>query len=286
MTIRKTLWTLTAALLLASGPAGALELGVKYDVDLKTFKSDAPNGTALTFDLYSDPDCTSLLHSEIIVTGAPTLMVEKLKLQTVKGASKPDKTARLRTTLETPTIADQAFLEVVGPGVSPSEGDACQPQIVAGNGPQGPPGMDGADGQDGTDGQDGADGPPGPAGATGPQGPAGPAGPAGPQGPPGPQGEEGPQGPPGVGASFGQCSTQVRVANYPAGQNTAFTNTAQCGASQVAVSGGCNDTTRSLVIPEWGLAPGTAPASFSCVFERDGSSNQVQVTTQVLCCPE
>ena len=205
---------LIVALMLA-GPAGAFELGVKYDVDLKTFKKEAPNGTALNFDLYSDPDCTSLLHSEILVTGAPNLMVEKLKLQKVKGGDKPSKTARLRTSLETPAIADQAFLEVSGPGIVPSEGDPCQPQIVAGNGPQGPPGNDGAAGTDGTDGSDGAEGPQGPPGDTGPQGEAGPEGPQGPpgdpgatgpagaQGPPGPQGAPGPQGPQGPAGTDG-----------------------------------------------------------------------------------
>lgn len=198
--LRTMVGTAIAALALGSSPASAFELGVKYDVEHKTFKKEAPNGTPLNFDLYSDPDCTNLLHSEIIVSGSDFLMVEKLKLQKLKGGDKPTKTMRLRTSLVPPVIADQAFLRVSGPGVVPSDGDDCQPQIVAGNGPQGPAGADGYDGTDGTEGPTGptgSQGDPGPEGQEGPQGDSGSQGPQGDPGPSGADGDPGSQGPKG-----------------------------------------------------------------------------------------
>lgn len=282
--MRRILVTILAAGLLAASPAAALELAVKYDVDGKAFKKGAPTGTALMFDLYSDPTCTLMLHSEIIVVGA-TLLIEKIKLQKPKGGAKIPGPARLRTTLETPAVADQVFLQVTGAGVVPLSGDACQAQTVAGTGAQGPPGPPGDTGQDG---QDGLDGQMGLQGIQGPPGPPGAPGQDGQDGAPGIQGLQGIQGiqgPPG--ASFSACNTSVNVQNYAAGQSTALTVQSNCGgATPVAVGGGCQDTTRSLLVREFGVEPGLAPGFYQCVYTRDGSNiNQVQTVTQALCCP-
>lgn len=117
-------------------------------LDKKAFKGMRAE-SMLTFELYSDPACTTLLHVESLFAGDPLVRFEKAKAQKLKGGSKPLKGVRMYAVLDPPPLVGTPYLRVTGDGVA-SVGDACQLQAESGGGG-------------------------GPAGPTGPQGPTGPA---------------------------------------------------------------------------------------------------------------
>lgn len=111
-------------LLLGAGRVGAAT-PVSYRVDLKEFKKGAVAGELLTFEFYSDEDCTELYSSQAILSESIEV-VSRLKLERVKGGPKPPKVAELHHTFA--SEAPPAFhLVVTGPGVAPI-GSPCQAQ--------------------------------------------------------------------------------------------------------------------------------------------------------------
>ena len=150
----RTLLLTAAITVLASGAASALDLPVSYNVDARAMKRAAVAGNTLTFEVYEDSDCTSLIHSESIDVAAVQILLEELKTMRVKGGPKQAKIARLNVTLLGVTPGSASFLRVSGEGIV--AGEVCKAQNA------GIPGMPG---------------PEGPEGPTGPQGEQGPAGP-------------------------------------------------------------------------------------------------------------
>lgn len=133
--------TLLASIaLLVPSFALAIDLPVNYSIDGKQIK-DATAATLVTFDLYSDPACTALVHTETVAL-ADVGGVEKVILKKVKNGSKPPKTLRLKTVLVGVTPATAHYLRVTGTGIV-GVGDDCQVQA------SGVPGADGASGADG-----------------------------------------------------------------------------------------------------------------------------------------
>jgi hypothetical protein len=129
--ILTTTIVLTAPLTLA-----AAELPVSYLVEAKPFKKNVSAGDQLTFELYSDPNCETLVHSEQVTAGSPELIVEKVITQKVKGQSPaPPKGMRLSTTLTTPDVGQQVFVQVIGDGITPV-GNGCQAQAASAPVPQ------------------------------------------------------------------------------------------------------------------------------------------------------
>lgn len=182
--------------------ADADAIRVSYTVDRKSFKS-LTAADVLTFELYSDSDCTSLLHSEDLFAGDAQITYAKVKGQKVKQGPQPVKGVQLEATVDPAPLASTPYVRVVGAALAGLPGD-CQLQVDSGGlpGPPGPAGAEGATGPvgpAGATGPAGADGSDGADGATGPVGPAGATGPPGADGSDGADGATGPQGPAGPG---------------------------------------------------------------------------------------
>jgi len=69
---------------LSAGTASAAEIPTSYVVDAKALKKNAPAGTTLTFSLYSDPTCSTLIASEI-VNVEDVLLREQIKPLKIAG---------------------------------------------------------------------------------------------------------------------------------------------------------------------------------------------------------
>jgi len=120
---------LTAALLIIGlpSPSLAMKLSVSYLVDSETLKKNTVLGDPLTFELYSDDGCSTMIYDEAIEAGSPDLLIEKVTSEKLKKQKpKPPNAARLQTTLFPAEIIDQFFLRVTGNGIVPV-GDECQP---------------------------------------------------------------------------------------------------------------------------------------------------------------
>lgn len=125
--------TLTALLVLPS-LARAADLSVEYTAREKDLKA-AIAGTPLTFALYSDAACTTLVQSTIVAVENVEL-ITKLKQFTPKNDTKLPNTVELHTVLGGVTPGGPRYLTVTGTGVV-AVGSACQVQAAAGlgNGP-------------------------------------------------------------------------------------------------------------------------------------------------------
>jgi hypothetical protein len=111
----------------AAGNAGDLSLA--YTVDAKELKQ-AVAGTALTFELYEDEACSTLLSSaQVLVEDVDQLL--QLKLARPKGAPKPAKAVELRHVLEGAALPRTLYLKVTGTGVL-AVGSDCQVQRAGG----------------------------------------------------------------------------------------------------------------------------------------------------------
>jgi hypothetical protein len=123
---------LAVALSLVPFAAAAADLPVSYLVEEKPLKA-AVAGTPLTFELYSDNACTTLVQSVPVVVENVSLLT-KLKQMTPKNDTKLPNTVELRTTLAgvaplvPPAVA--LYLKVSGTGVSPVAGP-CQAQAAS-----------------------------------------------------------------------------------------------------------------------------------------------------------
>ena len=73
------------ALVALSAPqsADSSELRASYLVEFKAFRSSVSAGDQLTFELYSDPNCQSLVQSELVPAGSSQLIIEKVNTQKV-----------------------------------------------------------------------------------------------------------------------------------------------------------------------------------------------------------
>lgn len=286
-----------AAISLFASSVSAVEVAVKYDVEAKAFKQGAVPGDTVVFDLYSDPACSSALHSEMLVVGEPNLLIEKLKLQKLKGGGKVPTPVRLRTSLDPASVADALFLKVTGTGIVPANADECQPQLVAGTGAQGPPGPPGPPGDTGPIGPQGPPGPTGPQGPQGIQGPTGNEGPRGPTGPTGPVGQIGAQGPQGVPGpkgdtgSVGACVVRVGDgATLDKTINSTAADSASCQANEVATGGGCSISGNFTSVLN-GFGPflanvGQTPTLYACGYRRATTTTVGDtITARVICCP-
>jgi hypothetical protein len=197
--------------------AGAEPIAVEYYAIRIPFKQGTTGTDILTFELFEDSGCTTLLDSESLFANDSMLKFYVDKAQRLKGGAKLPKAVRVRAVVDAPFMASAPYLRVTGQGIEPVGSD-CQlqasgPVTAIGPtgpqgdpGPQGNPGADGADGADGAagaqgpqgdPGADGADGAPGAQGDPGSAGAQGAAGPQGPQGDPGADGADGAQGAPG-----------------------------------------------------------------------------------------
>jgi hypothetical protein len=122
---KQGLWSVAAmAVLFISSVAAAATLPVTYDVNDKALKA-AVSGTMLTFELHSDPECTSLELSQQIAID--DVKVSKLKLFSPSGGTKAPKTDTLHAVMSGNDITAGAFVKVTGTGITPVGGD-CQAQ--------------------------------------------------------------------------------------------------------------------------------------------------------------
>ena len=119
---------IAALAIVAPLSAFAADLPISYFVEAKPLQAQAPAGTALTFDLFSDNTCTTSVQSTV-VNAEDVLIVSKLKQSTPKGDVKLPLTAELRTTIPGVTTPGNLYLRVTGTGVNPV-GGACQPQAA------------------------------------------------------------------------------------------------------------------------------------------------------------
>jgi hypothetical protein len=118
------------------GSVRAADVPVTYTVDGTALKA-AVSGTPLTFTLYTDAACTTLVHTQAVNVEDVTV-ISKLKRVKPGGApTKPPKTDDLRTTLTSVTPAAPLYLKVTGTGITPV-GGACQAQAAGGLGATGP----------------------------------------------------------------------------------------------------------------------------------------------------
>jgi hypothetical protein len=122
MKVRLALGTLATLVPLS---VSAASLPVSYLVEEKPLKV-AIAGTPLTFSLYSDDTCTTLVESVQINVEDVTVLV-KLKQMTPKNDTKLSNTVELRHTLAGVAPSATNFLRVSGDGVV-AVGDPCQAQ--------------------------------------------------------------------------------------------------------------------------------------------------------------
>ena len=113
------------ALMFAPLVAEAADVNVQYLVDFKDLRKNAPAGTSLTFQLYTDSACTVAAGSSVNVNVENIDLLEKVITRKVKGGPKPPNVARLSETLTGMPTAP--LLKVTGTGITPF-GAACQRQ--------------------------------------------------------------------------------------------------------------------------------------------------------------
>ena len=108
--MRVSVIVIISTVLGTSGVSATAELPVTYLVEAKPFKKNVTAGDQLTFELYSDPNCQTLVHSEQVTAGSPELIVEKVNTQRVKGQRpRPPKGMRLLATLTAPDLDQLIF---------------------------------------------------------------------------------------------------------------------------------------------------------------------------------
>jgi len=118
---------LPVALLLVPLPTFGADVPVTYLVDAKALKG-ATATTPLTFTLYGDAGCTSVVATQTIDAGSVDV-IEQLKRLVARPSPKPPTTARVTTTVTHVTWTGNLFLTVAGAGITPA-GGACQAQTA------------------------------------------------------------------------------------------------------------------------------------------------------------
>jgi hypothetical protein len=116
------------AVMLGLGVASGIDVPAQYLVDLKDLKSNAPPGTALTFQLYGDSGCTTATGTPVVVNVENVDLIEQVKPLRLAGGTKPPKLARLNHLLSGMPAESSYFLKVTASaGITPS-GGSCQSQ--------------------------------------------------------------------------------------------------------------------------------------------------------------
>lgn len=119
---------LAALAVLAPLAASAADLPVRYTVDEKQLKN-AISGTNLTFELYSDAACTTMVDSAVVTIDNVGVR-ERVKQFKPKSGAAQAKIVELHQTMLGVTASGNLFLKVTGTGVVPV-GGACQAQAAA-----------------------------------------------------------------------------------------------------------------------------------------------------------
>jgi hypothetical protein len=101
---------------------------VRYNVDEKQLKA-AVTGTNLTFELYSDATCTTLVDSAVVTIDNVGVR-ERVKQFKPKSGAAQAKIVELHQTMLGVSATGNLFLKVTGTGVVPI-GGACQAQAAA-----------------------------------------------------------------------------------------------------------------------------------------------------------
>jgi hypothetical protein len=123
-----------AAIVAAPLVARAAVLPARYTAEEKPLKA-AIAGTNLTFKLYSDPLCTSLVYTTSVAIENVDL-IGRIKPFNPKNAVKKKNTVELRATLTAVPPGASLYLQVTGTGVTPI-GGPCQSQASGLSGPTG-----------------------------------------------------------------------------------------------------------------------------------------------------
>lgn len=119
---------LAALAVLAPLAASAADLPVRYAVDEKQLKN-AVTGTNLTFELYSDAACTTLVDGTVVTIDNVGVR-ERVKQFKPKSGAAQAKIVELHQTMLGVTATGNLYLKVTGTGVVPV-GGACQAQAAA-----------------------------------------------------------------------------------------------------------------------------------------------------------
>jgi hypothetical protein len=104
-------------------PASADPLVAQYLVQRKPLQKGTLPATMLTFEVYSDAACTTLVDSAQIAASA--VFIEQVKGLRLRGGVTPAKAVRLEASID--VDAGAPFLKVTGAGITPA-GAACQLQ--------------------------------------------------------------------------------------------------------------------------------------------------------------
>src|SRR5204862_8002425 len=107
------------SVLLLCGRSSAADVKVSYLVEAATIK-DIPTGTPLTFDLYQDAACATLIDSIVVAIDDVTIL--GLKSFKVSGGVKPPKIVELRAILGGVTAVGHLYLTVRAAGPTPLAG--------------------------------------------------------------------------------------------------------------------------------------------------------------------
>ena len=86
-------WLAVAIAALLAGGAAAEPVSVEYTIDKKPLKKGATADDVLAFELYSDPNCLSLVHSEPLFAG------DHVRTWSASWAPLPESDRRARTGL-------------------------------------------------------------------------------------------------------------------------------------------------------------------------------------------
>jgi hypothetical protein len=124
----RQLHSLLAILLLVPSTVRALDVPTRYLVQDAPLRAGAPSGTNLTFDLFDDAACTSMVASQVVAIDAVTV-VSRLKSLVPRGGTRPPKSDELLLTIAGAPEDGPLYLRVTGPGVTPI-GTACQVQAA------------------------------------------------------------------------------------------------------------------------------------------------------------
>jgi hypothetical protein len=111
------------ALVAMAIPAAADPLAAAYLVQRKPLLKGTLPASMLTFEVYSDAACTTLVDSQQVA--ASTVSIEQVKGIRLRGGSAPVKAVRVVASLD--VDAGAPFLKVTGPGITPA-GATCQLQ--------------------------------------------------------------------------------------------------------------------------------------------------------------
>ncbi len=115
---------------LALAPAThAATLQIDYVVDAKVLKKDAAAGTQLTFEIYGDAACNSLVASDTAAIESVALLEQPRLIRVKRGPTVPQ-AAKIHHQITSSEAPSQVYAKVTGAGISPL-GGACQLQAAS-----------------------------------------------------------------------------------------------------------------------------------------------------------